>query len=608
MGAPIATLRDDFEDNLIAAAWTSIVAGSATVTEASGRATLTLPSSTAGSHTAYYRSASTYDLTGDGCYININTMVATGVAATMTFDLLIVGSGNNVLRWQQLSNTITARKVVAGVDTQLYTATWSGTTYKYLRIRESSGTIYFDSSSTGTSWTNRATIVGLPFAITDLSVQFGASCGNVASPGSLKLDDLNVVLPALTTNWRWTQIVWPFTERFKVVTLALDTAGTAQAYVAFADSIDANGDPVSPTYWSGPADGGRELTSQATQAAAQAMAVNIPVDGRFDLPSIQQGHVIRVYHRSVDGSAYTLREVYPRRLVQSDDIEAESIKAINVAASAITVDKLDATLTITGKTIQTDYAGARVVLSGDTYGGLIGYGATDTYDPATGSGTYQILWSEADGKFYAGAGKVILDDDGVTFAIVADSDETSNNYNLTKVKWLSSSREVGYVGAQDYFDAQNLVMYATAPANAGGHSYSASVQMYTKKTGSAAIPNVFVQVDSGGIGSAGMSAGGGLITLGDDTSVTGGLNVGSASGASTGQIKTSGQINTTSNYATNSTVVMSTRRTGWGQPTGTATRSTFATSTVTLSQLAERVKALIDDLNSSSSGHGLIGP
>lgn len=36
--------------------------------------------------------------------------------------------------------------------------------------------------------------------------------------------------------------------------------------------------------------------------------------------------------------------------------------------------------------------------------------------------------------------------------------------------------------------------------------------------------------------------------------------------------------------------------TGWAAPTGVATRTTFATSSVTLSDLAERVKALIDDL------------
>lgn len=49
--------------------------------------------------------------------------------------------------------------------------------------------------------------------------------------------------------------------------------------------------------------------------------------------------------------------------------------------------------------------------------------------------------------------------------------------------------------------------------------------------------------------------------------------------------------------------LLSDRRTGWGAPTGTATRTGFPTSTVTLPLLAERVKALIDDLTT----HGVIG-
>lgn len=49
--------------------------------------------------------------------------------------------------------------------------------------------------------------------------------------------------------------------------------------------------------------------------------------------------------------------------------------------------------------------------------------------------------------------------------------------------------------------------------------------------------------------------------------------------------------------------VLNARQTGWTAPTGTATRTTFATSTVTTEQLAQRVKGLIDDLIT----HGLIG-
>ncbi len=53
----------------------------------------------------------------------------------------------------------------------------------------------------------------------------------------------------------------------------------------------------------------------------------------------------------------------------------------------------------------------------------------------------------------------------------------------------------------------------------------------------------------------------------------------------------------------NGTQVVGQRRLGWNAPTGVGTRSAFATSTVTTQQLAERVKALIDDL----IAHGLIG-
>ncbi|MBB3972792.1 hypothetical protein [Hansschlegelia beijingensis] len=53
--------------------------------------------------------------------------------------------------------------------------------------------------------------------------------------------------------------------------------------------------------------------------------------------------------------------------------------------------------------------------------------------------------------------------------------------------------------------------------------------------------------------------------------------------------------------------VVNTRKTGWGTATGTATRTTFNTATVTLPQLAERVKALLDDLHFATAGHGLIG-
>ena len=59
-------------------------------------------------------------------------------------------------------------------------------------------------------------------------------------------------------------------------------------------------------------------------------------------------------------------------------------------------------------------------------------------------------------------------------------------------------------------------------------------------------------------------------------------------------------------YRINGVQLVGARKTGWATATGTATRTTFDTATVTTAQLAERVKALIDDLH-GAAGHGLIG-
>jgi hypothetical protein len=80
-------------------------------------------------------------------------------------------------------------------------------------------------------------------------------------------------------------------------------------------------------------------------------------------------------------------------------------------------------------------------------------------------------------------------------------------------------------------------------------------------------------------------------------------NVGINDTAPAYHLDVNGDANVTGVWRVDDTQVVTNRRTGWAAPTGTATRTTFATSTVTTAQLAERVKALIDDLTT----HGLIG-
>lgn len=72
----------------------------------------------------------------------------------------------------------------------------------------------------------------------------------------------------------------------------------------------------------------------------------------------------------------------------------------------------------------------------------------------------------------------------------------------------------------------------------------------------------------------------------------------------TGDASLAGSLNLAAGkvFKINAVQVVGAKRTGWIAATGTATRSTFDTATVTLAQLAERVKALTDDLRV----HGLI--
>jgi hypothetical protein len=466
-----------FADNSVANCWTLVTTGSATASEASGRATITLPSSVAGNHEAAFVSKSTYSPVGGSWYININGMVATGVAATAYYDLRL--DNNNYLRWRQVSNVITARKVVGGVDTQLFTAAWSAATYKYLRISESGGTITFWSSTDGVTWTSRATIVGLPFAVGDLFVWMGALCGNVASPGAFTIEDVNLILPALTTNWRWQQCVWPVSFRSMTNTIAIDTAGTAQGYIATADGIDANGDPSGNVrYFSGPANGGRALTEQTTQAAAQAMAVDLPLNGRLDLPTMVEARCFRLYDRSIDGSAFTLREFYPRRLVEADDIRAESITALHIA----TID-LDAQHRVT-----------------------------------------------------AGGGIVNLDDTGLSM-IARSIDASLWSPSTPSVRWLLSGTNIGAVEAfNDSVGATDILLLQTNLARQSQiNIVGRDAIVLANNAGGSSAPLLIIQRSDQSINLGG-------ITGTTKVVIPGGLNLGTATGAGAGQLISSGVV------------------------------------------------------------------
>lgn len=478
--------------------------------------------------------------------------------------------------------------------------------------------------------------------------------------------------------WNWTEIAWPYRERYQPIILAA-TAGVGYIALTQADPTDPT---ATYTYYSGPLVG-ETLTAVADETAARAAAVALPSSGRWMLPSVLEARAVRLWHRNT--AAYTVREFYPFRVVEADQVSAQFIRGMYISGHQLVVDQLSALSanlgTVTAGTFRTAESGARTVMTSDLYGGLVSYDPDDNYDTTTGAGSYQILLSKTDGKLYAGGGNVVisasglaikspgvtpgdsstirfLDSAGAAYVTILAADTGSTRQGAIQVANNADTDSEFYLTVLGAGSQQAGVYVSTV--GAGG-----SVRLYNEGATFALLTGTEFRVVSGGVcvGSATGAAAGeikasgkiyttavvaqsdagdgtattvpgqlgivgatnpnllGLIGLDTTTKqlyiqalesgvawtnvilVNNGGNVGIGSTSPTEKLAVSGNVNISGVYKNAGTQVVGTRKTGWGTPTGTATRTAFATGSVTTAQLAERVKALIDDLTS----HGLIG-
>ena len=150
--------------------------------------------------------------------------------------------------------------------------------------------------------------------------------------------------------WAWWRFERPYLERYETITFMSNYNTSLDWYIR----TSSNG--TTWEYFSGPVTGSRVLTAVASEAAARTAAVNIltlgytAANSRVELPSINQARYVELWTKVDVGSTglHAVREYYPRRLVQSDDIEAESIRGINISGATITGDRLVAnTITAT---------------------------------------------------------------------------------------------------------------------------------------------------------------------------------------------------------------------------------------------------------------------
>lgn len=334
---------------------------------------------------------------------------------------------------------------------------------------------------------------------------------------------------ATSSTWnKWIRAERPLLDRYRTLTLSMTAAsGTSSWYVR--TSTDAS----TWLYFAGPIVGTKTLTSVANAAAAQAAPVSAASLGgqttsKIELPSTVEARFVEVWIRNPGPANTRVDEFYPRRAVEADDIYVQNLSGISANLGTITAG------TITGATIQTAASGARVLLDSN--------GIT-TYDS---SNNVQITATTAtNGVLTAGAGAIAIDRNGMRI----NSSTTGSLLGPTApnaLQFVTSSTVNAYVSdsysvAFTPWPTQELGIVATGNTvktfSTNAENYLTLAALSTNG-GSNAV--VSLNGESGLLGAA--------VAIRNDTAITGslavstGVNVGSATGASTGNIATSGSV------------------------------------------------------------------
>jgi hypothetical protein len=173
-----ATLTDDFAPGAAAPAWTAVVTGACSYTQNNGEVRFTMNGQ--GASYCAYESASAYDLTGSGAYLEIPAITnfhppvrffvgvedATGKTATLSF----VGTNQLEHAATGLASTLTN-----------YTAA----TERWWRLREAGGSLLWETSSDGRAWTVKRQ-AAVPFALDVVRLELGVRT-NATMPGAISI-------------------------------------------------------------------------------------------------------------------------------------------------------------------------------------------------------------------------------------------------------------------------------------------------------------------------------------------------------------------------------------------------------------------------------------
>jgi hypothetical protein len=188
--ASMQSFSDDFNDNSIdSGKWGILTPGSGRYAETNGRFEITTAIGTDEFDALY--SQSRYDLTGSYAAAQL---VEAGDQSIATLDayMLLYPNGTNALVFFVGNGSIYAQKQISGTYTVFAGDVYDPVDHQFLRIREASGTCYWETSPDGITWNSFASLAN-PFAVTNLWVDIGGGIyGTETVSTDIYWDNFNV--------------------------------------------------------------------------------------------------------------------------------------------------------------------------------------------------------------------------------------------------------------------------------------------------------------------------------------------------------------------------------------------------------------------------------
>jgi hypothetical protein len=161
---PLAMLGDDFDNNRIdATVWGGNFGG---VTEANGRARIPCTSGVF----AGYQTARAWKLTGSQVAVKTATLPVAGAATACTAGVFVnsATAGTRIgFEHNRVSGQISFKSDVGYFDGAAAVLTYDPIQHGWLRIREASGTVYWETSGDGYAWTVRRTLATPAWVVAD---------------------------------------------------------------------------------------------------------------------------------------------------------------------------------------------------------------------------------------------------------------------------------------------------------------------------------------------------------------------------------------------------------------------------------------------------------